>query len=356
MLGIAPGSEPALINPVPPTPRPSHTPPTEFKNLHPTITNRQAMHDSFREDVLAGLALPNKSIPAKYLYNARGSKIFEDICDVAEYYPTRTEQIILLENAASIAQAIGPDAALIEPGSGSGEKAIDLLATLDAPHAFVPIEISRSALEASAQLIAQRFPALEVFPVCADFTLDLDTGIPCSNRVVFFPGSTIGNLTPQQRLELLRSFAKLANAGREQGSEPGRVLIGFDLVKDEQVLLDAYNDSAGVTAAFNLNLLSRINDELDGTFDLSAFEHDAPWNESQHRIEMHLISTADQRIHVAGQAFEFTKGERIHTENSHKFTPESFADQAAEAGLCLVEQWTDPKEWFCVGLYQTACN
>ncbi len=322
-------------------------PESSLTNLHPTIIDLQILSNTFRDDVLSGLALAHKAVPAKHLYDTRGSEIFDDICDVPEYYPTRTERGILSANADSIARVIGPNATLIEPGSGSGDKAMSLLETLDSARAFVPIEISRSALESSARTIAQRFPDLEVHPVCADFTRDLDATVPTSNRVVFFPGSTIGNLLLHERKELLRSFATMAG-------DAGMVLIGHDLVKDRQVLFDAYNDSTGVTAAFNLNLLTRINAELDANFNPGVFKHDAPWNEPQHRIEMHLVSQADQQVTVTDRTFIFSKNERIHTENSHKFTPETIDAEAGLAGLSLIERWTDSNNWFSVSLFRTS--
>ncbi|MGP1309397.1 MAG: L-histidine N(alpha)-methyltransferase [Phycisphaerales bacterium] len=321
----------------------------ELANLHPMVINRQELRDTFRSDVLEGLAMPRKRIPPKHLYDARGSELFDEICEVQDYYPTRTERDLLEASSEDIARAIGTDITLVEPGAGSGQKAEDLLATLDAPHAFVPIEISRSALAAAAERIAERFPDVEIFPVCDDFTMiaSLPDDIGGANRALFFPGSTIGNLEPAERRELLSHFASCV-------SKDGLLLIGFDLEKDLDALRRAYNDSDGVTAEFNLNLLDRINRELDGDFDREAFEHDAPWSPERKRVEMHLVSKKDQRVTVAGQTFEFKKGESIHTESSHKFTPESFDAEAATAGFTPVKRWVAPRNWYCVTLYRAS--
>ncbi len=317
-------------------------------NLYPIVVDRDVLTDSFRDDVLNGLARQSKRVPAKHLYDARGSELFDAICEVRDYYPTRVERSIRETYAEEIADAIGPDAAVIEPGAGTGEKAESLLATLDSPRAFVPIEISESALDVAARRVAGRFPDTEVLPICADFTRDRDLPetLGEDRRVVFFPGSTIGNLERNDRLDLLSAFASQARDG-------GRLLIGFDLEKDERVLRNAYNDREGVTAEFNLNLLRRINREIDGTFDLQAFTHDAPWVEERKRIEMHLVSLRDQTVCVDGSAFEFRAGERIHTENSHKFSPDAFDAESLKAGFTPVERWTDEREWFCVALYET---
>lgn len=316
-------------------------------NLHPMIVDREAIQDTFRADVLDGLAHDAKRIPAKHLYDARGSDLFDAICEVEDYYPTRVETSIRDRFSREIADVIGPNATVIEPGAGTGEKAESLIGTLHSPHAFIPIEISESALDVAARRVAERFPETEVIPICADFTREreIPARVDSDQRVVFFPGSTIGNLERESRLALLRAFASHAGEG-------GRLLIGFDLEKDIEVLKAAYNDREGVTAEFNLNLLRRINRELDGTFDVDAFKHDAPWVDSRKRIEMHLVSTRDQEAHVDGRAFAFREGERIHTENSHKFTPDSFDREAAAAGFAPVERWTDDRDWFCVGLYE----
>ena len=319
------------------------------RNLHPTVIDRERIHDTFRADVLEGLSQEHKRIPAKHLYDERGSELFDAICEVEEYYPTRVERSIRERFAREISREIGAGATVIEPGAGGGEKARALLATLSSPRAYVPIEISESALDAAAHRIASAFPHTDVFPICADFTraLNFPASLAHDGRLVFFPGSTIGNLERSSRQRLLHTFATHAGPG-------GRLLIGFDLVKDVRVLHAAYNDRDGVTAAFNLNLLQRINGELDGDFRIDAFIHDAPWIEDRQRIEMHLVSTRDQEVRVCGRTFRFRRGERIHTENSHKFRPEAFDAEALEAGFTPVKRWTDDRRWFCVGLYETS--
>lgn len=318
-------------------------------NLRETIVHDSALRDTFRSDVLEGLARPRKSIEPKHLYDDRGSEIFERICEVPEYYPTRTETRIFERRIGEIAGAIGAGATLIEPGAGSGEKAERLLGAMEDPRAFVPMEISGAALADAAERVAERYPEIDVLPVRSDFTAfcEAPDETPDDRRVVFFPGSTIGNLEPEVRSQLLRDFRNLAGRG-------GRLLIGFDLVKDEETLVAAYNDSEGVTAEFNLNLLDRINRELDADFDRARFEHDAPWVEAKRRIEMHLVSLEDQEVTVEGRAFRFRKGERMQTESSHKFAPSSFDAVARSAGFELEERWTDERDWFCVALFRRA--
>jgi len=301
-----------------------------------------------RAEVLEGLSRPQKQTPAKYLYDARGSELFDGICEAVDYYPTRTELAILDANLGEITAAIGPRCVLIEPGSGSSMKTEILLRGLEDPVAYVPIEISRDHLDAAAESTAATFPDLEILPVCADFTGEYDAPDPSrepATRVVYFPGSTIGNLTRPERGALLKRFAALAQSG-------GLVLIGIDLEKDIDVLRRAYDDSEGVTAAVDMNLLTRLNRELDADFDLDKWEHIAVWNEDESRIEMRLRSRADQTVHVGGESFEFKAGETIHTENSHKFTIDGFAEEAAAAGLTLEKKWTDEKGWFAELLFR----
>lgn len=321
------------------------------KNLHDTLSNSAEMRDTFREDVIDGLTKPpgRKAIPAKHLYDAAGSRLFEQICDLPEYYPTRTEESIYREHIDSITRTLGAGVTLIEPGSGSGEKSETLLSAMDGPARFVPIEISPTALEDSALHLAERFPSVDIHPVCADFTTGADVldGMDRGRRVLFFPGSTIGNLVRAQRRDLLSLFARMVGPG-------GRLLLGFDLIKDRDVLHAAYNDRAGVTAAFNLNLLKRINTELGANFDRSAFHHDAPWNEEESRIEMHIVSERDQRTRIDGREIRLRADEHVHTENSHKFTPQRMEAEAAEAGFSPIDRWTDENEWFCVGLFEAA--
>ncbi len=309
--------------------------------------------EHFREDLLAGLdKSPQKEIPCKYLYDAEGSRIFDRICEAKDYYPTRTETRIKEQYADEIADAIGARALIVEPGSGNGDKAIRLLETLHDPVAYVPLEISKDHMMDAAQRINEHFADVEVLPVCADFTGEYHIPEPSgefNNVVIYFPGSTIGNFTPEGRHELLRSFAEHL---RELGDHPGLLLIGFDLIKDVGVLERAYDDSEGVTAAFNMNLLERANRELDADFDLARFEHKSVWNPGRKRIEMHLVSKADQEVHVGGRTIRFDAGETIHTENSHKFSIEGFAGLARDAGLEFERAWTDDDHLFAVALFR----
>jgi dimethylhistidine N-methyltransferase len=301
----------------------------------------------FRADVLAGLSRPQKRLPAKYFYDAAGSRLFDQITELPEYYPTRTELGILRAHAAEMAARCGPRCLLIEPGAGSLTKVRLLLDRLDRPAGYVPVDVSGEHLRGAAAALADDYPALPVTPVVADFTRPF--ALPdsaASRRVAFFPGSTVGNFDPPEADALLKRFARLVGPG-------GGVLIGIDLRKDVVVLERAYDDAAGVTAAFNLNLLVRINRELDADFDLGAFRHRAFYNRERSRIEMHLVSDGAQRVRVCGRAFDFRPGESIHTENSHKYDVTEFAARAAACGLRLDETWTDEQNYFAV-LYLTA--
>ncbi len=301
--------------------------------------------EAFRRDVLAGLALPQKAIPAKYFYDNRGSELFEAITRLPEYYPTRTEIGILEANARAIADLIGPGAVLIEFGAGASRKARILLDALEAPAAFMPIDISGEHLREAAARLALDYPGLDVVPVTADYTrrfaLPLNGARATAKRVVFFPGSTIGNFAPEEARVFLRRTADLLGSG-------GALIVGVDLKKDPRVLHAAYNDARGVTAAFNLNLLERINHELGGGFDLSAFRHEARWVAAQGRVEMHLVSRENQTVRIGDRVFSFVAGETIHTENSHKFTVEEFQALAAAQGFRPVRVWTDPQALFSV--------
>jgi dimethylhistidine N-methyltransferase len=298
----------------------------------------------FRRDVLRGLARIPKRLPSKYFYDARGSRLFDQICLLPEYYPTRTELKIMEHSAGDMAECIGPRATLIEYGSGSSLKTRLLLDALDAPHAYLPVDISREHLQRSADLIAGDYPDLPVQPIAADFTRDFElpeqiAHIP--HRTIYFPGSTIGNFTPRQALKLLERI-------RRQCGDDGGLLLGVDLVKDRDVLRAAYNDEAGVTARFNLNLLRRINRELGGDFDLDAFEHRAIWNENKSRIEMHLSSRCDQTVTIDDHEIHFLRGETICTEYSHKYTRERLEQMASRSQFGMRQMWADPKEWFGV--------
>ncbi|NNE85273.1 MAG: L-histidine N(alpha)-methyltransferase [Alphaproteobacteria bacterium] len=305
--------------------------------------------EDFRAAVVAGLSQPQKRLSSKYFYDERGSKLFDQITELPEYYPTRTETALLRAHAAEFAELIGPHASLVEFGSGSSTKVRILLDALDAPSAYVPIDISREHLIESAKGLADAYPDLMVVPVAADYTQPLELpDIP--NEVVrigFFPGSTIGNFTYSEAVDFLRT------AATELGADNG-LLIGVDLKKDTDILRAAYNDAAGVTAAFNLNILRHINRELGADFDLDGFTHDARWQDDKGRIEMHLVSEGKQTVTIDGQAFEFADGESIHTEDSHKYTVEGFHALAAEAGWRAFRHWTDPDELFSIHYLRVA--
>lgn len=304
----------------------------------------------FAADVLAGLARPQKAISSKYFYDQRGSALFDDITALEEYYPTRTERSILEVDARAMAARLGPDCVLIEYGSGSSIKTRLLLDALESPAAYVPIDVSAEHLLRAAAGIVADYPRLRVDPVVGDFMqpIELPESLPPhARRIAYFPGSTIGNFLPADARTLLAGMAALAG-------EDGGALIGVDLEKPLSVLEPAYNDAKGVTAEFNLNLLRRINEELGADFDLDGFEHLAFYSEVDHRIEMHLVSTVAQQVTVAGHRFDFTAGETIHTEYSHKYTRSRFAELARLAGLEIVEVWTDPRAWFGVFYLEVA--
>jgi dimethylhistidine N-methyltransferase len=293
---------------------------------------------------LRGLALHPKRLPCKYFYDAAGSRLFDRICELPEYYPTRTELAILQADAPAMAKRLGPDCLVIEYGSGSGTKTRLLLDALARPAAYLPVDIARDHLEQSAAALAAESPNLQIMPVCADFTkpFALPAGVPAGRRrAVYFPGSTIGNFGPAAARRLLARMARMAGRG-------GAVLIGVDLKKDPCVLEAAYNDAAGVTAAFNLNLLTRINRELGGTFHPSKFCHHALYGPTRGRVEMHLVSRCRQTVRVAGTDFAFEDGESILTECSYKYTVRGFQALAAAAGLRARQAWTDPQHWFSV--------
>jgi L-histidine Nalpha-methyltransferase len=298
----------------------------------------------FLRDVIRGLGKPQKQLPCKYFYDDIGSTLFDEICELDEYYLTRTELGILHEHAADMAAAIGEDCDVIEFGSGSGLKTRLLLKQLQDPRAYLPVDISYEPLERSAQELSERFPALRILPVHADFTAELtipDTGDPKARRVVYFPGSTIGNFSPRAAVMLLDSIARLVGDG-------GGLLIGFDLDKDESIVRPAYNDSRGVTAAFNLNLLTRINRELDADFDLESFSHRADYRRELERVEMHLVSREAQTVRVANDHFRFVAGETIHTECSYKYRRDHFARLASQAGFALTREWKDSLDHFAI--------
>jgi dimethylhistidine N-methyltransferase len=299
---------------------------------------------SFLNDVVHGLGRPQKELPCKYFYDERGSALFDEICELDEYYLTRTELAILAAYASQMADVIGEDCELIEFGSGSGLKSRLLLDQLRRPRAYVPIDVARQPIERSARALAARFPGLRINPVHADFTVPLclpPVGDPRPRRVVYFPGSTIGNFSPRAAVGLLRTIARLVGRG-------GGLLIGFDLDKDQSIVWPAYNDRRGVTAAFNLNLLARINRELGADFDLGEFAHRADYVRARERVEMHLVSRSPQLVTIAGAEFGFDEGETIRTECSYKYSLDHFSRLTARSGLTLVRQWLDPRGYFSV--------
>jgi dimethylhistidine N-methyltransferase len=305
----------------------------------------------FRADVLAGLTRPDKRLPAKYFYDAAGSALFDEITRLPEYYPTRTELAILRRHAAAMAARLGRGCLLVELGGGSLVKVRLLLDRLADPAGFVPVDVSGDHLRAAAAELARDYPALDVLPVEADFTAPFplpEPARPAARRAVYFPGSTIGNFDPPEADVLLRRIARLVGPG-------GGLLLGIDLRKDPAVLEAAYDDAAGVTAAFNKNLLARINRELGADFDPDAFAHRAVYDRERSRVEMHLVSRAAQRVRVAGRVVAFRAGEGIHTENSYKYDVAEFAARAAGCGLRLAEAWTDPRRYFAV-LHLTAAG
>lgn len=299
---------------------------------------------SFLEDVLAGLARPQKAIPPKYFYDERGSKLFEAICELPEYYPTRAELAIMERHVDEMADLLGPDTQLVEFGSGASVKTRLLVDRLE-PSLYVPIDIAESALHEACKRLALLFPWLNVSAVLADFTrpvrLPEFIGIPMRRKVVYFPGSTVGNFTPEEALEFLSGVRELVGPG-------GMLLIGVDLKKDKRILDAAYDDAQGVTAEFNLNLLHRINRELGGDFQVKRFRHKAFYDEARGRIEMHLESRYSQLVHVAGRRFDFRPGETIHTEISCKYGVEEFQALAARARFHAEKVWTDPANRFAV--------
>lgn len=300
--------------------------------------------DDFASDVLRGLSHRPRTLPCKYFYDERGSALFDAICELPEYYPTRTESRIMRDHVDEMVDAIGPDALLVEYGSGSSTKTRILLDAIEQPAGYVPIDISREHLLKSAASLAERYPELEILPVCADYTRPFNLprpSRPARSTVVYFPGSTIGNFLESEAVGFLRNAGKVCGRG-------GAMLIGVDLDKSPDLLVPAYDDAAGVTAEFNLNLLRRINRELGGDFDLGAFRHEAKYNSARHRVEMHLVSARPQLVRVAGRTFAFDEGETIHTECSHKYTTERFAAMAGSAGFRVEQVWTDERNLFSV--------
>ncbi len=312
------------------------------KGLALVQRDEDGVDTAFRADVLAGLAQPQKAIPARWLYDDAGSQLFEDITQLPEYYPTRAETEILNARSREFARLIGEDRAVVEFGSGSSVKTPLLLNAID-PAAYVPLDIAGDFLRASASELSANFPGLPVYPVEADFMrrVELPEQIEDMPKLGFFPGSTIGNMVAPSAVDLLRTMRETLGVG-------AKLLIGMDLIKDEGVLIAAYDDAAGVTAQFNLNLINRVNRQLKGDIPIDALEHEARWNDEHARIEMHLVAQRAMVFRVAGKDFTMAKGETIHTENSHKFTRRTANMLLLAGGWEPQARWLDAEERFSV--------
>ena len=309
-----------------------------------TSRQLQSEEDAFASDVLGGLTATPKRVPPKYFYDETGSHLFDRITELPEYYPTRCEMRILEAHAGEIAKLIPEGAALVEFGSGSNKKARILLKAAPKLACYVPVDICGEMVEQEAAELRPDFPGLKVLPVTADFTQSFalpPEAMAAPLRVGFFPGSTIGNFEPHEAAAFLR------HAGKILGPK-ARLIVGADLIKPVEVLNAAYNDKAGVTARFNLNLLARINRELDGNFDVGSFEHHALYNRERNRVEMHLASLKRQKVKVAGETIDFRAGETIHTENSYKYSIEKLGALARGAGWRPLAAWTDPRNTFSI--------
>ena len=312
------------------------------KKITPAV--EAAAKENFREEVLRSLAKSPRELPCKFFYDERGAQLFQQICELPEYYITRTEIEILRLRGAEMAKALGPQIELIGLGTGAGTKTQILLEELQDPRVYVPIDISRQQLERSAGRFNKMFPTLQILPVAADYLEPFELPLPrqlSSRSVIYFPGSTIGNFEPDAAGEFLTRLIDLAGDG-------GGLLIGVDLQKDRQVIESAYNDSAGVTAKFNKNLLARINRELGADFNLSSWQHYAVYNPAEGRIEIFLISETNQNVRIGYHSFQFRAGERILTEYSYKHTISGFTMLARQAGFEFQRVWTDENRWFGV--------
>lgn len=306
-----------------------------FDNRHPKSSDKLS-------EILSGLQQDQKCIDPKYFYDARGSGLFEQITRLPEYYPTRTERQILSKNAVAMSRICGQGCVLIEPGSGSSEKVRLLLDTLH-PAAYVPMDISAEFLEKSALKLGAEYPWLNVHAICTDFVHQekMPDGLPDGKRVIFYPGSTLGNMSPVQACGFLRQMGQWLNGD-------GAILVGIDMHKSKQILDDAYNDQLGVTAEFNLNMLNNVNSLTGSNFKVENFSHRAFYNETDYRIEMHLVSKLDHIVRVGHTDIKFTSGETIHTESSYKYTPESFQNISQRAGFSMRSSWSDDQQLFSV--------
>lgn len=312
----------------------------------PEIQDEHPTRSDIRDDVLAGLMAQPKKLSSMYFYDARGSHLFEQICEQPEYYLTRAELELMRVHVEEIAAALGPDVLLIEYGSGSGIKTRMLLEHLESPVAYVPVEISRSALATSVAALGAELPDIEMLPVCANFTEPFDLPRPARTQrrnVIYFPGSTIGNFTAHDAAALLEQMRGEMGVG-------GAALLGVDLVKDPDIIEAAYNDAAGITEQFTLNMLVRFNHELGADFDLDKFFHRARYNPMAERIETSIVSKCKQQVRIADKTIHFDAGEAIHVEYSCKYSAESFAKLAARADLRVAQLWKDP-----AGLFSVQC-
>ncbi|MDE2091988.1 MAG: L-histidine N(alpha)-methyltransferase [Gammaproteobacteria bacterium] len=317
--------------------QPSALLPVNLRDQHPRAAD-------MREEILSGLRAAQKTLPCKYFYDERGSELFDAICELPEYYLTRTELSIMEAHVGDMTTALGAGVLLVEPGSGSSLKSRLLLDHLSNPVAYVPVDISRAHLMDAANRLNRLYADLEVLPVCADFNQKFEIPVPrrsASRTIIYFPGSTIGNFEPKAAIQLLIRLRRLAG-------EDGGLLIGVDLHKDKRVLENAYNDSAGITAAFNLNLMRRINCELGSDFDLTRFHHHASYNADEGRIEMHLVSLDHQVVRIGYESVRLHSNEHIVTEYSYKHTLPGFAALALKAGLVVKRVWSDDRRWFSV--------
>ncbi len=320
------------------------------RNLNRTaVLDLEPAKSDFLSEVVDGLFSRPRSLPCKYFYDATGAALFQKICELPEYYPTRTELQILDRYSDEISALLGRGVELIGLGTGAGTKTRLLLEGLEKPVAYIPVDISKEQLEESTVWFRKRFADLEVLPVCADYLEPFDLPSPTrkpARKVVYFPGSTVGNFELGAAAAFLKRVAQHCGHG-------GGLLIGVDLQKERHVLESAYNDSAGVTAQFNLNLLARANRELDADFDLKHWHHSAVYNSSEGRIEIYLVSNDDQAVHIQDRKFHFAAGERILTEYSYKYTPDSFAALAHSAGFDFQKLWTDDSRLFGVFYFTT---
>ena len=317
---------------------------------HAAVLDREPAKSEFVSEAIAGLSSTPRTLPCKYFYDARGAALFQKISELPEYYLTRAELQILDRYCGDIARALGPNIELIGLGTGAGTKTRILLEKLEAPAAYIPVDISKKQLERSTASFRKIFPTLEILPVCADYLEPIRLPSPARQalrKIVYFPGSTIGNFDPDAARQFLQRVANHCRRG-------GGLLIGVDLQKDRHVLERAYNDSAGVTAQFNLNLLARANRELGADFDLEQWQHYAVYNSTESRIEIYLISEIDQTVRVQDRQFDFRAGERIATEYSYKYTKESVIELTREAGFDFSQMWTDDARWF--GVFYFICS